>query len=127
LRKVDKIIVHCSDSDVNTHDDISIIKEWHLKRRFKDVGYHYFIKKNGDIQQGRSVQKTGAHCYKNNQKSIGICLSGRHEFTDEQFSGLSFLCKLLCDVMGINEKEIYPHNYFNSSKSCPNFEWEKFK
>lgn len=75
MRKINKVILHCSDSDYANHDDIKVIKEWHLARKFNDVGYHYFIRKDGLIQKGRDITIIGAHCKGQNKSSIGICLS----------------------------------------------------
>src|SRR5678809_728655 len=86
MRKINKIIVHCSDSDVKGHDDISIIRGWHVnERNFNDVGYHYFIKWNGTIQTGRALDIVGAHCYGHNKDSIG-CLLYTSDAADERSS-----------------------------------------
>jgi len=119
MRKIEKIILHCSDSDIKAHDDISVIKEWHLARNFKDVGYHYFIRKDGMIQKGRSWNTVGAHARGQNKHSIGICLSGRHKFTPIQFKALEHLIeRVRCEAP---EATIHGHCEF-SSKTCPNFD-----
>jgi len=121
IRHINKIIIHCSDSDNVAHDDISVIRQWHLKRGFVDVGYHYFVKINGIVQIGRPMYMVGAHCINQNLTSIGICLSGRHSFTEKQFLATRQLCEDLEDRYKIKETEIYPHNYFDKKKTCPNF------
>ena len=62
MREINKIIVHCSDSDVKAHDDISVIKGWYVnERNFNDVGYHFFFyKKDGTVQKGRDLATIGA-------------------------------------------------------------------
>lgn len=125
MRKIDKVILHCSDSDIAAHDDIKVIKKWHLARKFKDVGYHYFIRKDGLIQKGRDILQVGAHCKGENSTSIGICLSGRYKFTDYQFIALERLIAAL-NIRLNNCFTIHPHNEF-SDKSCPNFSVEEFK
>lgn len=124
MRKINKIILHCSDSDIAAHDDVKVITKWHKARKFRTVGYHYFIRKDGLIQKGRDIMQVGAHCKGQNSSSIGICLSGRHKFTDYQFIALERL------ISGLNIRlpknpTIHPHNEF-SDKSCPNFSVQEF-
>jgi N-acetyl-anhydromuramyl-L-alanine amidase AmpD len=40
------------------------------------VGYHLFIKRNGDVQIGRLFHIRGAHSKGHNKYSIGICYAG---------------------------------------------------
>lgn len=129
MRKISKIIVHCSDSDVKGHDDISIVRGWHVnERNFNDVGYHYFIKWNGTIQTGRALDIVGAHCYGQNKDSIGICLHGRKTFTEEQFCALRTLVKALNNKFSLSNADVYGHNHFDKKKTCPNFDvQEKIK
>ena len=43
-RTVDRVFIHCSDSDWKHHDDISVIRKWHVDENgWGDVGYHYFM------------------------------------------------------------------------------------
>lgn len=125
MRLINKIIIHCSDSDVKDHDDISVIDQWHKQRGWNGVGYHYFIQNDGNIQKGRNLDQVGAHCEGHNSDSIGICLSGKHNFTRNQFYSLAFLIKKLQKEYDI--KEIEGHNYYDKSKTCPNFDVDSFK
>ena len=79
-RAVNKIILHCSDSDY-PHQDAEWIDKIHREEKGWDmIGYHFFITFDGAIQQGRDLQMIGAHCYGHNQDSVGICLAGRKKF-----------------------------------------------
>lgn len=137
MRKVSLIVVHCSDSDVESHDDISVIDDWHKKRGFLrknisisaanktdlHVGYHFFITKKGTIQIGRDLEEIGAHCVNYNSHSIGVCFSGRHEQPNElQVIAAKELLIRLMSVYGLETKDILPHNQLNKGKSCPNFD-----
>lgn len=51
MRKINKILMHCSATKEGVHFDINNIRDWHLKRGFKDVGYHYVILLDGTIQK----------------------------------------------------------------------------
>ena len=123
MRKIDEIIIHCSDSDRPEHDDIKVIDQWHKERGFKKVGYHYFIKKNGDLQIGREESEMGAHCASHNQNSIGICLHGKKDLpTWEQTRTLLFLCRELMTKYDIDPMNIHGHREYNEHKTCPNFD-----
>jgi N-acetylmuramoyl-L-alanine amidase len=126
MRLIKKIILHCSDSDYAHHDDIEVIRGWHVnERKFKDVGYHFFIKFNGTVQKGRDIKTIGAHTLGQNADSIGICLHGRHNFTEAQFEALRKLVNDLCKQYGIvRNSGIFGHCDF-ANKSCPNFDYKK--
>lgn len=127
MRIIDMIILHCSDSNIASHDNIETIRGWHVNERgFNDVGYHYFIQSNGLIEKGRDLDKIGAHCKGKNKHSIGICLHGKYEddFTREQFTSLVKLIESLAII--IPNITIHGHNEF-SSKTCPVFDVTPFK
>lgn len=124
MRDVKEIIVHCSASSI-TGQTAALITDWHEERGMRTIGYHFFLRNNGLVEQGRGCDEIGAHCYGHNEHSIGICLAGKEirDFTPAQFDSLRLLLKLL--------KRIYPaatlhaHNEF-STKLCPVFlidEW----
>ena len=48
----------------------------HRHRGFNGVGYHFYIRKNGDIKNTRPLEKPGAHALGYNAHSIGICYEG---------------------------------------------------
>tara|TARA_R100000656_G_scaffold124922_1_gene104384 strand:- start:5513 stop:5956 length:444 start_codon:yes stop_codon:yes gene_type:complete len=121
MRKIDGIICHCSASDEANHDNVEIIRSWHVARGWDDIGYHFFIQKDGNLQIGRPIIKDGAHCYGQNKTSIGICLAGNGDFTEFQFKTLKKLCLNLCEIFGLDDSQIYPHWYFNENKKCPIF------
>jgi len=124
MRKIDEIIIHCSDSDIKAHDDIRVIRDWHVNERgWSDVGYHYFIRKDGTIQKGRSWDTVGAHCKGHNRRSLGVCLSGRHKFTPRQFKALEHVLERIWAKFPAIP--VYGHYEF-SNKSCPNFDVEDF-
>lgn len=122
MRIINSVIIHCSGSDNVRHDNIEVIRQWHLERGFDNVGYHYFINGLGQIQKGRDLSTVGAHCYGHNRLSIGICLHGEHDFKQSQFESLLKLLSELCDKFKISKDRVFPHNHFNKNKTCPNFD-----
>lgn len=125
MRNINKVIIHCSDSDNPHHDNVKTIRQWHLDRGWQDIGYHFVITKNGRIKWGRSLEMIGAHCKGHNIDSIGICLTGRNNFSQEQFYFLEVLLKKIMREFKIPKENIFGHNHFNKHKTCPNFDLSK--
>jgi len=122
MRQINLVVVHCSDSDNFDHDNISAIKQWHLARKFTDVGYHYFIQKDGTVQKGRDESVIGAHVKDHNAHSIGICLSGRNGFHDEQFESLKKLLTEMIRKYNLQWSDVVGHRELTKNKTCPNFD-----
>lgn len=133
VRSIDSIrdfIVHCSDSDYDYHDDISVIDEWHKERGWTCVGYHFFIRKNGEYQRGRPIRYVGAHCKGHNYNSIGICLAGKTEFEQIQYKMLKTIFHKLLITFDMSYAHrsnfyIFHHRDYNPNKTCPNFDLAK--
>ena len=117
MRRIDKIIVHCSATKEGQEFDVEDIRRWHVDGNgWKDVGYHYVIKLDGQIQFGRPLERAGAHAKGHNETSIGICYIGGLDGegqpcdtrTSEQDESLELLIAYLTRVFpGI---ELYGHN-----------------
>ena len=118
-RYIDTLFVHCSDSPHSHHDDISVIENWHKARGFDGVGYHWFIKSDGTIQEGRSVHRIPAAQKGHNTGSLAVCLHGRNEFTEQQFKSLLYLANE-CNKLYTGLR-VRAHNEVDEGKTCPNF------
>ena len=131
MRTITEIIVHCSATPEGRAVTVGEIRSWHLQRGFKDIGYHYVVYRNGDIREGRDVNRVGAHCTGHNTHSIGVCYVGgyakdgktpKDTRTGKQKEALRWLIKGL--------KEVYPkatvhgHREF-APKDCPCFDAAK--
>jgi len=116
-RKIKKHIIHCSDS---TFGDAATIDRWHKERGWSGIGYHFVILPCGTIEQGRPLNKQGAHVYGQNRDSIGTCLIGKTEFNPRQFEALKILHNTLEAIYG--NLPYYGHRDFDKGKTCPNFE-----
>lgn len=122
MRKIDKFIIHCSDSDVESHDNIATIRKWHVEEnKFSDVGYHFFIRKDGTIEVGRPLERPGAHTRGWNKRSVGVCLSGSDFFTEPQM----YSCRRIYQLLSYyHEMSIHGHCEFDDDKSyCPGFDY----
>ena len=61
MRTINLIEIHCSASRVDrnfTEDDLEVC---HRRRGFNGTGYHFYIRKNGDIKTTREIERIGAH------------------------------------------------------------------
>ncbi|MBD9179251.1 MAG: lysozyme [Odoribacter splanchnicus] len=76
MRKIDLIVIHCADTFARMDIGVKEIREWHLKRGFNDIGYHYVIRRDGTVENGRPLEKAGAHAQGYNSRSVGICYAG---------------------------------------------------
>lgn len=85
--KVKWLVIHYSATPVERDTSSQDIDEMHRARGFKEIGYHFFIRKNGDVETGRDTSQpgrfeTGAHSKGENSKSIGICYEGGVNLSD---------------------------------------------
>ena len=128
MRKINKIIIHCSATPEGREHDVADIRRWHLKRGFNDIGYHYLIHIDGTIEEGRPINKQGAHCSGENRGSIGICYVGgmskdmkKAKDTRTQAQKDS-LIKLMHELIYKYNKDmtIHGHNEY-ANKACPSF------
>ena len=63
-------------SEVTTPHTVADVHNWHQKKKWAGIGYHYFIDKKGEIFTGRPRNTTGAHTYGYNQQSVALCFEG---------------------------------------------------
>ena len=77
MRYVDTIVIHCSATRENQDYTFENCIRDHKVRGFRKCGYHYYIRKDGTVHIGRTLDEVGAHAGKgHNQNSIGICYEG---------------------------------------------------
>ena len=76
MRVITLIVIHCSAVRPDQTSSAKKIEEWHKDRGFKCIGYHYVIRRNGEIETGRPESVIGAHCVNHNRHSIGVCYEG---------------------------------------------------
>ena len=77
MRTVTLIIIHCSATPQGVDLSFEDCRREHIRHRgFSDIGYHFYVTRNGKIHCGRPLEKIGAHCKNHNRHSIGICYEG---------------------------------------------------
>ena len=128
MRQIDTIIVHCSATRPSLHIGVEEIRKWHVKDNgWSDIGYHFVIPRSGALENGRPIEKAGAHARGHNATSIGICLVGGVDangapdanFTAEQYITLRSLIEKLRREHFI--EVIIGHRDVEPLKACPCF------
>ena len=70
------LVLHCSASRCNQDYSVELLRRDHKARGVYDIGYHFYIRKDGKKTQHRMLLEVGAHCIPYNRCSIGICYEG---------------------------------------------------
>ena len=128
MRKIDKIIIHCSATPEGKDFTVQQIRQWHVKGNgWRDIGYHFVIYRDGSIHKGRPIEQVGAHTTGHNAHSIGICYTGgcaadgktpKDTRTEAQRLALIKLVREL--KASFPSATIHGHNEF-ANKACPSF------
>lgn len=132
MRNINEIIIHCASTYARMDIGAAEIREWHMRDNgWRDIGYHYVIRRNGTIEKGRPEEEVGAHCLNHNSHSIGICLVGGllddgkpgDNFLPVQLNSLEKL--LLALKTRYPKATIHGHCEF-ADKACPAFDYKTF-
>lgn len=117
---INRLIVHCSDTDDSLDIGAREIHEMHLTFGWDGIGYHKVICRDGSVQSGRPEYWVGAHVKGLNKCSLGVCLIGRKKFTNFQFSSLF---NVLSEWKQKYKKAIIIGHAESTqtNKTCPNF------
>ena len=127
MRKIEKIIVHCSATPEGRDYTVADIDRWHKQRGWKGIGYHYVVYRDGSVHRGRDVAAIGAHTVGHNATSIGVCYIGgvdvcgnpKDTRTPAQRAALRDLVELLRTEYP--NATIHGHREF-AAKACPCFD-----
>lgn len=125
-RFVNKIFIHCSASDRPEDDNVKTINQWHIARGWQEIGYNYYIDKQGRLWPGRELAKIPAAQHGYNTGSIAICCGGNNYFSVAQMFKLEEVCHAINDTFLKTGKTITFHGHceVNSHKTCPNFDYK---
>ena len=126
MRVITLVVVHCSAVRPDQLSSAAQIDTWHRQRGFHlGIGYHYVVRRNGEIEPGRPEWLTGAHCQNHNAHSIGVCYEGGLDIrgqpadtrTEAQKASLR---QLLEDLHRRYPRAlIVGHHDLNPLKACP--------
>lgn len=128
-RRTDLVVVHCAATPASMDVGVVEIDRWHRARGFRGVGYHFVIRRSGEVELGRPLEEIGAHARGHNDRSVGVCLvGGRGDAGGAQanFAGVQYdaLWRLLGALAPIYpEAEALGHaDLPNVRKDCPCFD-----
>ncbi len=130
MRKITKIIVHCTATWPSNCIGITDIDRYHRSRGFDGVGYHFIVRIDGTIECGRPLERIGAHCRGQNACSIGVAYVGGLDAsgkptdtrTSEQRKALLLLLTKL--RQRFPQAAIHSHRDF-AATACPCFDATK--
>ena len=126
-RKLTEMIVihHAGFPDGDKDSSAEEIHKFHQEvNGWAGIGYHYVIRKDGTIEQGRKPLAVGAHALHHNKNSVGICVAGNFEVAKpnrEQMDSLKLLTAWLCQKYKLNPMRkgvIVGHRNLNDT-ACP--------
>jgi N-acetylmuramoyl-L-alanine amidase len=141
MRKIEHVVLHCSATRAIQDIGAKEIKQWHTTPKprgngWADIGYHFVIRRDGTLENGRDVNRVGAHVANHNSRTIGVCLVGglankapykpEDNFTPAQWATLK---TLLTDLSKTYTFTVLGHRDFPGvAKACPCFDartWAK--
>jgi N-acetyl-anhydromuramyl-L-alanine amidase AmpD len=74
-KKTTFIVIHHRAGDGSAES----IHNLHVGRGYVGIGYHFYIRKNGEVYKGRPINSVGAHTLGENDNSIGVCFEGNFD------------------------------------------------
>ena len=128
MRIITLIVVHCSAVRPDQTSSAAQIDTWHRRRGFHlGIGYHYVVRRDGEIEPGRPEYMIGAHCVNHNAHSIGVCYEGGLDIrgqpadtrTAEQMAAMRRLLEEL--HQRYPRALIVGHRDLNPGKKCPGY------
>jgi N-acetylmuramoyl-L-alanine amidase len=126
--KTDYIVVHCAATPPDMDIGAAEIRRWHVENNgWRDIGYHFVIRRSGAVEVGRAIDDVGAHVAGINDRSIGVCLIGgvdaggqpADNFTAAQRVSLDAVLRML--VKAYPGAVVRGHRDF-ANKACPSFD-----
>lgn len=130
-RRIALIVIHCSATRCDRDFPVEALRHAHMHgRNFADIGYHFYITRDGEVHICRPVHQIGAHATGWNDKSIGICYEGGLDENGVPADTRTYAQK--CSLLDLFRqlKKDYPHarisghRQLSSSirKACPCFD-----
>jgi N-acetylmuramoyl-L-alanine amidase len=134
MRIIRQIVIHCAATKANVNVGVKEIRKWHMDRGWSDIGYHYVIRRDGTIEEGRPEEQIGAGVKGFNKHTIHICLVGgldddmqpENNFTDKQLLAAKQLARGLVHkyetLTSIRPAVVGHRDFPGVKKACPCFD-----
>ena len=130
MRQINEIIIHCTATRAGQRVTVADVTNWHRKRGFATIGYHFLVDQAGAVHTGRPVEQVGAHYLGHNKASIGIAYvggldaSGKPADTRTDAQKAALLGLLIELKQRHPNAKIHGHRDF-AQKACPCFDATK--
>ncbi len=127
MRKIDYIVIHCTDTPAGRPHTVEDIDLWHRQRGWKGIGYHYVVYLDGTVNAGRPESEIGAHVLGKNRNSIGIVYVGGRSADLKRYTDTRTPAQKRALLILLKElKRKYPHAIIKghrdfANKACPCF------
>ena len=116
------IVIHHTKTGKASVEDIH---RWHLDRttncvKWAGFGYHYYVRKDGEIYEGRPLNTQGAHVLGHNSDTIGVCFEGdfyKERMTETQLNASILLLSLL--LLSFKGSQLRRHDTLDKKSPCP--------
>ena len=120
-REIKLLVIHCSATRCNDPFTVEQLRQCHLQRGFKDIGYHFYITRDGELHHCRPISEPGAHV------RGGLDENGCPADTRTQAQRFALLDLLTILRHQYPEAQILGHYQLNASihKACPCFDCRK--
>lgn len=131
-RQITHLCIHHSATPANIA--IERVAQYHItadpsrnKEAWPGIGYHFYVKPDGAIYMTNRLETVSYHVYGNNERAVGICVSGdftRAVPTVEQINSTAHLVAWLMQELNIPEQNVLGHREFpQNDTSCPGVQW----
>jgi len=76
MRRIDLIVIHCTGTRESQRLSEEELEKYHRSIGFDECGYHFYVRRDGNVIEMRPLRKVGAHAKGYNSHSIGIAYEG---------------------------------------------------
>ncbi len=129
------LVIHCSATRCNQSYSVEQLRRDHKARGFRDIGYHFYVRRDGTMTQHRKLLEVGAHCRPYNRCSIGICYEGGLDEQGRPHNTLTLAQMERIKDLLVNLRQLFPkakvvgHRDLpgTTPKACPCLDVEIFK
>ena len=129
MRTITLLVIHCSAVRPDQTSSAAQIDTWHRRQGWHlGIGYHYVVRRDGQIEPGRPEWMVGAHCKNHNAHSLGICYEGGLDARGQPADTRTLAQKLaMLQLLEILHRK-YPkalivgHRDLSHDRDCPCFD-----
>jgi len=133
VRKICRIILHCSATRENLPFSLEQLRQTHLEQGLGKIGYHFYVTRDGGVHSCLPLSEAGVHTKGFNRNSIGICYEGGLDSkgnpadTRTQWQKSSLFDLVFALKQTFPEAEVAGHSQLNGKmgRKCPCFDVKK--